>query len=116
MSRVPKKRRGFRAGKLSQNPFLMPLQPLTAIAPVDGRYYAQLEPLSDYFSEFALIRYRVRVEVEYFLALAGEGLFTFPAYKAKLLRKVYLDFSVQDAKEVKRTEKITNHDVKAVEY
>jgi adenylosuccinate lyase len=94
----------------------MSLQPLTAISPVDGRYYGQLEPLSAYFSEYALIRYRLRVEVEYFLALAAEGIFSFPVSRTRALRKVYLDFSVADARRVKQTEKITNHDVKAVEY
>lgn len=94
----------------------MPLQPLTAISPVDGRYYQQLEPLSDYCSEFALIRYRVRIEVEYFLALSGAGFFAYSLKKAAALRKVYQAFSLADAQEIKDTEKITNHDVKAVEY
>lgn len=94
----------------------MALTPLTAISPIDGRYYAQLEKLSAYFSEYALIRYRVKVEVEYFLALAGEGLFPFPEKEESALRKIYTEFSTADAQEVKETEKITNHDVKAVEY
>jgi adenylosuccinate lyase len=94
----------------------MPLTPLTAVSPVDGRYYAQLEKLSDYFSEYALIRYRVKIEVEYFLAIAKEGLFSFPAKEGNNLRKIYTAFSPGDAQEVKETEKITNHDVKAVEY
>jgi adenylosuccinate lyase len=94
----------------------MSLNPLTAISPVDGRYYRQLENLSDYFSEYALIRYRVRTEVEYFIALAGEGIFSFPANKETAFRKIYLHFSHDDAQEIKDTEKITNHDVKAVEY
>jgi adenylosuccinate lyase len=94
----------------------MSLHPLTAISPVDGRYYHQLEDLSGYFSEFALIRYRVRIEVEYFLALAQDGIFSLPVKKANSLRRLYLDFSMADAQEIKDTEKITNHDVKAVEY
>lgn len=94
----------------------MPLTPLTAISPVDGRYYRQLESLSDYFSEYALIRYRVRIEVEYFLTLAKEGIFSIPAKKETAVRTTYSKFSQDDAQEVKDTEKITNHDVKAVEY
>lgn len=94
----------------------MPLNPLTAISPLDGRYYRQLENFSNYFSEYALIRYRVRIEIEYFIALAHEGLFSFPAKKENTLRKIFQDFSLENAGEVKDTEKITNHDVKAVEY
>jgi adenylosuccinate lyase len=94
----------------------MALTPLTAISPIDGRYYAQLENLSAYFSEYALIRYRVKVEVEYFLALAKENIFSFPEREENSLRKIYTEFSPADAQEVKDTEKITNHDVKAVEY
>ncbi len=94
----------------------MTLNPLTAIAPVDGRYYQKLAPFSDYFSEFALIRYRVKVEVEYFLALADEDIFSFPKGKRAALRKIVTQFSLADAQAVKDTEKITNHDVKAVEY
>jgi adenylosuccinate lyase len=94
----------------------MSLQPLTAVSPVDGRYYAQLSSLSTYFSEYALIRYRVKVEIEYFLALAEEGIFAYGKKKAGALRKVYEQFSLADAQKVKDTEKITNHDVKAVEY
>ncbi len=94
----------------------MTLNPLTAIAPVDGRYYQKLASFSDYFSEFALIRYRVKVEVEYFLALAEEGIFPFPKSKRSALRKIFTQFSLEDARTVKDTEKVTNHDVKAVEY
>lgn len=94
----------------------MSLQPLTAIAPVDGRYYSQLSSLSEYFSEYALIRYRVKVEIEYFLALSEEGIFPYSKKKATQLRNVYEEFSLADARQVKETEKITNHDVKAVEY
>lgn len=94
----------------------MTLNPLTAISPVDGRYYHQLESLSGYFSEYALIRYRVRIEVEYFIALSKEGIFSFPAKKEAAFRKIYQQFTLADAQEIKDTEKITNHDVKAVEY
>lgn len=94
----------------------MPLNPLTAISPIDGRYYQKVVVLSDHFSEYALIRYRVKVEVEYFLALTNEGIFSFPKNKATALRKMYEHFSLEDAQEIKDTEKITNHDVKAVEY
>lgn len=95
---------------------MMQLQALTAISPVDGRYRGQLEELAPYFSEFALIRYRVQVEVEYFIALSEQKLFTLPKAKVPGLRKIYQEFSVENAQLVKDTEKITNHDVKAVEY
>lgn len=94
----------------------MSLQPLTAISPLDGRYYQQLAELSDYFSESALIRYRVRVEIEYFIALSGEKIFSLPKGSAGKLKKIYENFGVAEAKDVKAREKITNHDVKAVEY
>ena len=95
------------------------LDPLMSISPVDGRYRAQTEQLADYFSEFALIRYRVRVEIEYFIALceiplpqlSGVDPSLFPA-----MRKNYQEFTLKEASEIKATEKITNHDVKAVEY
>jgi adenylosuccinate lyase len=92
---------------------------LEAIAPVDGRYRRTTEPLADYFSEGALIRYRVRVEIEYFLALCRlplPQLESVPTGKTKALRAVYENFSLEDARRVKEIEKITNHDVKAVEY
>lgn len=94
----------------------MQLQPLTAISPLDGRYRKQLEELAPYFSEFALIRYRVLVEIEYFIALAEQKVFALPKTKLPALRKVYQDFSIEHAQLIKETEKITNHDVKAVEY
>lgn len=94
----------------------MQLQALTAISPVDGRYRGQLEELAPYFSEFALIRYRVQVEVEYFIALADQKLFTIPKAKIPALRNIYQSFTLENAQLVKDTEKITNHDVKAVEY
>ncbi|WP_343703129.1 adenylosuccinate lyase [Chitinophaga sp.] len=95
---------------------MMQLQALTAISPVDGRYRGQLEELAPYFSEFALIRYRVQVEVEYFIALAEQKLFTLPKAKIPALRNIYQSFTIENAQLVKDTEKITNHDVKAVEY
>ncbi|WP_232826050.1 adenylosuccinate lyase [Chitinophaga alhagiae] len=95
---------------------MMQLQALTAISPVDGRYRGQLEELAPYFSEFALIRYRVQVEVEYFIALAEQQLFTLPKAKIPALRNIYQSFTIENAQLVKDTEKITNHDVKAVEY
>lgn len=95
----------------------MNLTSLSAISPVDGRYRKQLTELAPYFSEFGLIRYRIRVEVEYFLALADAGIFKLPAaLKPAGLHKLYEDLSEEDAETVKRTEQVTNHDVKAVEY
>ena len=97
----------------------MTLTPLTAISPVDGRYRRAAEPLADYFSESALIRYRVHVEIEYFIALCQLPL---PQLKKvdpetfKQLREICRDFSVADAARIKEIEKTTNHDVKAVEY
>ena len=96
----------------------MDLSPLTAVSPVDGRYHSKTAPLSDYFSEFALIRYRVRVEVAYFLAL-GEVLPSLAevlAGREPELRALYEQFTVEDAQRVKDIERVTNHDVKAVEY
>ena len=92
---------------------------LKAISPIDGRYRDKVEKLADYFSEFALIKYRVMVEVEYFIALTEldiKVLKDFPKKKADALRKIYTDFSEKDAQKIKDTEKVTNHDVKAVEY
>lgn len=89
---------------------------LMAISPIDGRYARQLESLSAYFSEFALIRYRVHVETEYFIALSDAGFFPLSNPAKKALRKVVESFSVADASKIKDIEKITNHDVKAVEY
>ena len=95
----------------------MQLSALTAISPVDGRYRSQLAPLAPYFSEFGLIRYRVLVEVEYFLFLAQKKVFTLPAEaKPAKLRKIYTEFTDEDAQQIKATERVTNHDVKAVEY
>jgi adenylosuccinate lyase len=94
----------------------MELQALTAISPVDGRYRGKVEELAPYFSEFGLIRYRVWVEVEYFIALGEAKIFDLPKSQHEDLRKIYEDFSIADAKKIKDTEKTTNHDVKAVEY
>ncbi|MCH5328762.1 MAG: adenylosuccinate lyase [Coprobacter sp.] len=97
----------------------MELSSLTAVSPVDGRYRNKTAVLSDYFSEFALIRYRVRVEIEYFIALCELPLPQLQGVDAALfpeLRKVYTDFTVADAERIKSIESVTNHDVKAVEY
>lgn len=97
----------------------MNLTHLTAISPVDGRYHRTTEPLADYFSEQALIRYRTLVEVEYFIALCEiplPQLKAFPKDKYDQLRNVVAEFSGEDAQQVKDIEKKTNHDVKAVEY
>jgi adenylosuccinate lyase len=94
----------------------MDLNTLTAISPIDGRYRSQLHFLDDYFSEFALMKYRVLVETEYFLFLSNKKIFTLPAAVKKHLQSVAENFSMEDATEIKKTESITNHDVKAVEY
>lgn len=97
----------------------MKLDVLTAISPIDGRYRSKTERLADYFSEYALIRYRVRVEIEYFISLCEIPLPQLASFDAKLfpqLRSIYEQFSEDDAQRVKDIEKITNHDVKAVEY
>ena len=97
----------------------MSLNQLTAISPVDGRYYKQVSELSSYFSEYALIYYRVYVEVEYFIALCEIPLPQLSEFDKKLyssLRKIYEDFNEEDALHIKDIEKETNHDVKAVEY
>src|SRR5580704_14106905 len=95
----------------------MELNALTAISPIDGRYRSQLASLAPYFSEFGLIRYRVRVEVEYFLFLAERKVIQLPAkVKAAKLRSIYEEFTEADALQIKNIEKTTNHDVKAVEY
>lgn len=94
----------------------MELTSLTAVSPVDGRYRKQAAPLADYFSEYALIRYRMEVEIAYLEALAAKRLFPLPAPVKKHLRKFLEQFSEADAARVKEVEKTTNHDVKAVEY
>lgn len=94
----------------------MDLNQLTAISPIDGRYRKQLQQLDEYFSEYALIKYRVWVEVEYFLFLAEKKFFKADAKVKKHLQDVVKDFSLENAERIKQTERITNHDVKAVEY
>lgn len=97
----------------------MQLTTLTAVSPVDGRYRGKCEALDQYFSEYALIRYRVRVEVEYFIALCEiplPQLSGVPASAFEPLRAIYRDFSLDDAQRIKEIESVTNHDVKAVEY
>ncbi len=94
----------------------MELTALTAIGPVDGRYRKQLHHLDEYFSEYALIKYRVLVEVEYFLFLAEKKFFKLPPAAKEYVLKTAAGFSMADAEQIKETEKITNHDVKAVEY
>lgn len=103
----------------SKNHHTTMITPLTAISPVDGRYRNKTEKLADYFSEAALIRYRIRVEIEYFIALCElplpqlEGI---DHARFADLRRLYTDFSEADAQRVKEIESVTNHDVKAVEY
>lgn len=97
----------------------MELTPLTAISPVDGRYRSKCASLDNFFSEFALIRYRVKVEIEYFIALCELPLPNLAAVRGGVfekLRDIYRDFSLEDAADIKRIEATTNHDVKAVEY
>ena len=97
----------------------MELDALTAISPIDGRYRSKTEPLAGYFSEYALIRYRVRVEIEYFITLCELPLPQLETVDHNLfepLRDIYRNFTEQDAQRVKDIEKVTNHDVKAVEY
>ena len=92
---------------------------LTAISPVDGRYHDKVKELEHYFSEYALIKYRVRVEIEYFIALCEiplEQLESFDSKNFEKLRDIYRNFSIEDAVGIKEIEKTTNHDVKAVEY
>ena len=94
----------------------MDLNSLTAISPIDGRYRSQVQSLDEYFSEYALIRCRVIVEVEYLLYLSQKKIFTLPSSTAKRLRKIAQSFSLEDAMQIKEIEKTTRHDVKAVEY
>ena len=92
---------------------------LLAVSPIDGRYKNQTQPLSPYFSEYALMKFRTHVEIEYFISLCEipiPQLKAFPKDKIETLRKVALDFTIEDAKEIKEIESTTNHDVKAVEY
>src|SRR5450432_3076965 len=94
----------------------MELHALTAISPIDGRYRSQLQQLGEYFSEYALIKYRVEVEVSYFIFLSEKKFFTLSANTKKSLLATVENFSMEDALEIKKIERTTNHDVKAVEY
>ena len=97
----------------------MTLDQLTAVSPIDGRYRSKTEPLANYFSEYALIRYRVRVEIEYFITLCELPLPQLKAFDHSLfgrLREIYQNFTEENAARVKEIEQTTNHDVKAVEY
>ncbi|MGB5238042.1 MAG: adenylosuccinate lyase [Flavobacteriaceae bacterium] len=97
----------------------MSLNPLSAISPIDGRYRSQTESLADYFSEKALIKYRLLIEVEYFIALCELPLAELAEIKKEIfpsLRSIYENFTEEDARSIKEIEKTTNHDVKAVEY
>ena len=97
----------------------MSLNTLTAISPIDGRYTSKTEKLQQYFSESALIKYRIQVEVEYFISLCElplTQLQNFPSDKFQDLRNLYQNFSIDSAKRIKDIESVTNHDVKAVEY
>jgi adenylosuccinate lyase len=89
---------------------------LTAISPIDGRYHSKTKELQNYFSEYALIKYRVQVEILYFIELSKIKLFVLPVSKVKSVEKIYKNFSLADAQRIKDIEKTTNHDVKAVEY
>lgn len=97
----------------------MELTSLTAISPIDGRYRRQCASLDNYFSEYALIRYRVKVEVEYFIALCESGIEGLAGVRGAIfdhIRGIYREFSLDDARRIKEIEGVTNHDVKAVEY
>lgn len=89
---------------------------LTAISPIDGRYQKQVQPLQEYFSEYALIKYRVFIEIEYLLFLADKRFLKLPAAARKHLKQLMDNFNLTDAEAIKEIEKTTNHDVKAVEY
>lgn len=97
----------------------MSLSALTAVSPIDGRYHSKTNDLGPFFSEYALFKYRVLVEVEYFIALSNSTLPAFNAFpvdKHEALRNIYKNFTEADAEKIKTIEKVTNHDVKAVEY
>jgi adenylosuccinate lyase len=94
----------------------MELHPLTAISPLDGRYHNQLQSLGEYFSEYALIKYRLLVEVNYFLFLSEKKFFSISPATKKYLLGIVENFTLEEALEVKKIEKTTNHDVKAIEY
>ena len=95
------------------------LSPLTAISPIDGRYHNKVNELAPYFSEYGLFKYRVWIEIEYFISLSKLGLKPFPEISKEnqtFLRTIYQNFNEEDAYQIKEIEKTTNHDVKAVEY
>lgn len=94
----------------------MELSPLTAISAIDGRYRSQVQHLDDYFSEFALIKYRIWIEVEYLFFLSQKGFFPLSTQAIEILNKLKDEFSTEQAEEIKQIERTTNHDVKAVEY
>jgi adenylosuccinate lyase len=97
----------------------MALNPLNAVTPIDGRYINKTSSLQEYFSEAALIKFRVQVEIEYFIALCSSPIFQlshFPSNRISKLRNLYVNFKESDAQRIKDIESITNHDVKAVEY
>ncbi len=92
------------------------MHPIQAISPIDGRYASQTQNLQNYFSEYALIKYRIKVEVLYFVELANAKFFVLPANKVKKVNDIFENFTLEQALQVKEIEKTTNHDVKAVEY
>src|SRR5689334_22424109 len=94
----------------------MKLNNLTAISPIDGRYRNQVSHLADYFSEYALIKYRILIEVKYFLYLADKDFFELSQATRKHLEDLAVNFSPEHALKIKEIEAVTNHDVKAVEY
>ena len=97
----------------------MKLNSLNAISPIDGRYRNKTKSLSNYFSEESLIKYRLKVEIEYFITLCKIPVPELKSFDSKLfknLRNIYIDFSENNAKEIKEIENETNHDVKAIEY
>ena len=98
---------------------MMELDLLTAVSPIDGRYRSKAGTLAAYFSEYALMKYRVRVEIEYFITLCElplPQLASFDMTRFESLRDIYRNFSEGDAARIKEIESVTNHDVKAVEY
>ena len=104
---------------MAQNATYMMLNALNAISPIDGRYRSKTKSLAPFFSEEALFKYRVQVEVEYFIALCESGLPELKSFNPSLfedLRSLYIHFNQDDATTIKEIEKTTNHDVKAVEY
>jgi adenylosuccinate lyase len=94
----------------------MEISSLTALSPIDGRYRSQTAALANYFSEYGLIRYRVAVELEYFYFLARQKFFPLPAAAKKKLQAGMDQFGTAEALQIKEIERVTNHDVKAVEY